>query len=104
MRVILKNENQLEDMCSIMDSLHDYVPTITTQCTNPITDSETFPVDTFHKILFGGDQLTCARARGAQRIMQNHDTGKQQLEGLIPVIEDWHAKQCLLSVSGHVII
>ena len=52
--------------------------------------------DHFHHILFGGDLLTCARAGGggdAQRIRQS------RLEGLIPVVKDWHAKACFLGVS-----
>ena len=35
-------------------------------------------------------------ARGAQRIRQN---SQSRLEGLIPVVEDWHAKGCFLGVS-----
>ena len=55
-------------------------------------------IDHFHHILFGGDQLTCARARGAQRIRQNAVTVQSRLEGFVPVIEDWHTKACLLEV------
>ena len=55
--------------------------------------------DTFHRILFGGDQLTTAQAIGSQQIRQNSNRAKERLEGVIPVTEDWHAKKCLLSVS-----
>ena len=58
----------------------------------------------FHQILFGGDQLTVARARGSAAIRSDHVTSictrKDRLEGLVPVVEDWHAKQCLLKVIG----
>lgn len=47
----------------------------------------------------GGDQLTAARVRGSQRVRSNSQRGIHRLEGLVPVIEDWHAKGCLLSVS-----
>ena len=47
----------------------------------------------------GGDQLTAARARSGQRIRSNSLRGKDRLEGMVPVIEDWHAKVCLLGVS-----
>ena len=53
--------------------------------------------DYFCGPLFGGDQLTVARAIGAQRIRSNSD-GAGCLEGLIPVVEDWHANVCLLGV------
>ena len=57
----------------------------------------------FHEILLGGDQLTVARARGSITARQDHRTRRECLEGLFPVIEDWHAKQCLLKVfNGHV--
>ena len=48
----------------------------------------------FHKILFGGDQLSVARARGAQMERKNEDRPTRQLRGLVPVVEDWHGKQC----------
>lgn len=47
----------------------------------------------------GGDQLTAARGRGSKRIRSNSTRGKDRLEGLEPIIEDWHAKVCLLGVS-----
>ena len=49
----------------------------------------------------GGDQLTAARARSGQRIRSNSLRGKDRLEGMVPVIEDWHAKVCLLGVSKY---
>ena len=55
-------------------------------------------LDYFHNILVGGDQLTCARVRGGQRIRENSCTGRKRLEGLVPVIEDWHAKVCFMQV------
>ncbi len=55
-----------------------------------------------HKLIHsfpGGDQLTAVRARGSKRVRYNSLRGKDRLEGLEPVIEDWHAKVCLLGVS-----
>lgn len=40
--------------------------------------------------------MTCARIHGAQR--RNMKTGSVRLEGVIPVIEDWHAKVCFMQV------
>ena len=48
----------------------------------------------------GGDQLTAARVRGSQRVRSNGQRGLHRLEGIAPVVEDWHAKGCLLSVSS----
>ena len=47
--------------------------------------------------LVGGDQVTVARIRGAQRIRGNSETS-QRLEGILPVAEDLHAKMCFLEV------
>ena len=55
--------------------------------------------DRFHRILFGGDQLTTARADGSLEVRRNSIRAKQSLRGLIPVTEDWHTKKIFLSVS-----
>ena len=57
------------------------------------------PDSVLHKKLFGGDQLTAACVRGAQLAMSNNKTAMKQLEGAIPVIEDWHTKANFLGVS-----
>lgn len=41
--------------------------------------------------MFGGDQLTVARARGAQHAQENSVDGFGRLDRLISVCEDWHA-------------
>lgn len=93
-------------MISILDSVHQYVPTethvVTTDVSGSPGNSETveFPVDDFHYIVFGGDQLTAKRAQEAQNICSNSQRGKDHLNGLFPIIEDWHAKVCLLGVSA----
>lgn len=88
-------------MISILETLHKYVPTLTTTERIDVSDSETLevPVDKFHYLLFGGDFLTAKRARGGQNIRSNSERGKDRLEGLMPVVEDWHGKVCLLIVS-----
>ena len=43
--------------------------------------------------------MTVARIRGCKKIRDNAERGKEQLAGIIGVIEDWHAKGVLLSVS-----
>ena len=44
-----------------------------------------------HHVLLGGDQLTVAEMCGAQRIRRNSYSGRDRVEGLVPVAEDWHA-------------
>ena len=55
--------------------------------------------DFFHGIIFGGDQLTVCRSRAPQAARCNDDNPVEQLEGLIPVVEDWHARLTLMRVS-----
>ncbi len=100
--VYLKNENKVEEMVSIMERLQHYVPHHRTTVNVQVPDSEEFETlhrDYFCHTLFGGDHVTVARAIGAQRIRANSEDGLSRLKGLVPVVEDWHAKVCLLGVS-----
>lgn len=103
--VILKNENLLNEMVEILDELHKYVPMKqTTQEFDLVhqydeVEHVSVKVYHFHHILLGSDQLTVARVRGCQRIRNNSDNGRACLEGLFPVVEDWHTKMCYLKVS-----
>lgn len=101
--VILKNENVLEEMVAIMEKLQYYIPhkrkTTSVPVPGKADEHESVHHDSFHHILFGGDQLTKVRAEGSQRIRANSHEGLDRLEGVIPVVEDWHAKQCLAGVS-----
>lgn len=92
----------MDDMVDIMSHLHQYVPTVeyTEESSIPGSDGHVeIPQAIFHRILFGGDQLTAARARGAQRIRMNSVSPQARLEGLIPCAEDWHTKLNLLGVN-----
>ena len=97
----MKNDNKHNDMVDIMTHLQQYVPTQSTvsDVSDPKNDEEyQVKLDKFHYVLFGGDQLTVERAMGAKKEQNNKDRGVDRLEGMIPVIEDWHAKVCLLKV------
>ena len=85
----MKNENKHSEMIDIMHTLHQYVP---------IQSENVSEKPVVHKVLFGGDQLTAARARGCRDLCLNSDTITGQLQGLIPVAEDWHTSVTLLSV------
>lgn len=78
--------------------MHDYVPKIVAEGTHtlPTGDQVTFDDTKFHEILFGGDQLTVARARGAQ---STHDDAVSRLDGLKAVVEEgFHTRMTLMKV------
>lgn len=87
-------------MCQIMDSLHKYVPTLTED--KKVTLPNGVEIELQHtemwETLFGGDQLTVARARGSIAVRYTHNSKTEQLLGLLPVVEDWHTKMTLLQV------
>ena len=91
----------LNDMADILGELHKFVPKVRKE-QEFYVDEQTEPacvqVDYFNHILIGGDQLTVARIRGCQRVLSNSSSGEERLEGLIPVVEDWHAKMCFMKV------
>ena len=99
--IIMKNENKVDEMVSIMSTLHQHLPMRQLSGSVAVpgsSDLETVDVELLHKTLLGGDQLTVARARGAQSQRENSVHPKGQLSGFIPVVEDWHAKLCLMEV------
>lgn len=80
----------------------EYVPSVETEASLLVESSgERVNVLTSesHKILFGGDQLTVARSRSAIRNVANGESSSAKLLGLVPVIEDWHTKLTVLTVS-----
>lgn len=105
--VQLKNEQVTSQMVEIMDALHKYVPTKKIEM--PYTNEEegvsgSYTEDHMVPLLFGGDQLTCARARSSQLARKNSNSKADALLGLIPCCEDWHAKVMLLTVRSFEIV
>ena len=81
--VLHKNETCNKDMHEIMLTMQSYLG------------------DTFsEKVLSGGDQVTCERQKCVQRHVMDSDTPAERLEMLEPVLEDWHALMCFLTVSN----
>ena len=79
--VLHKNETCNQDMHEIMRVLQSYLG------------------ESFHgKVISGGDQVTCERQRGVQRHVMDSDTPSERLELLEPVVEDWHALMCWMTV------
>ena len=48
--------------------------------------------------LVGGDQLTTAHGSRCIKVKENSENNLNKLCGLLPVIEDWHAKVCFVEV------
>ena len=89
-----------------MTEFHKYVPMLESTGHLRLPNGSILDYDNsrFFSILFGGDQLTVARARSAQSLRATHDSAKERLEGLHPVIEDWHARMTLMKVHLHACI
>jgi len=94
--ITLQNQAKGNDMTDILTHLHQYVPQV------PYTVEKTMSVHTkeaqMHKILVGGDQMTAARTRAVLSSRSNGETPSNRLEGLIPLIEDWHTTANFLGV------
>ena len=98
------SEISYEDMMKILETVQGYTPSIDVEREMEVLDQsgDTTIIRLKDKLyavtLVGGDQLTVARIRGAQKIRGNSETSEQRFDGLLPVAEDWHAKMCLLEV------
>ena len=88
-------------MVDIMEHLYQYIPSIKYGerkiCSSEVVMKEKAK---FHPILFGGDQLTVARARSAMKVRVKSNTSAKKFTGIIPVVEDWHTKANFLGVSS----
>ena len=102
--VQLLNENKTDEMCLIMKNLHKDVPKKTYKITYHLNEDFDCTEECYHRILFGGDQLTVCRARGAKFARANDDLSDERFDGLIPVTEDWHARMTLLRVSANCVV
>lgn len=81
--VLMKNEAIHADMVDIMQCMQDYL------------GKDNSPP---HKVLSGGDQLTCERQVGAQRHRMDGNTPRERLQLMEPQCEDWHTLMCFLKV------
>lgn len=92
-------------MVDILDEHHQYVPVSSSTTLEDIPgqlEKESIQIDSFHKILGFGDQLTVERMRCAQSIRSNSENGIKKLQGFVPAISDWHVKVSLLGVSFNI--
>ena len=99
--VLLHDENKLEEMSLILTHYMKLVPALVVEghLTLPQGGVLDFDDTRFFSILFGGDQLTAARMRGTQALRDTQEKCVDRLEGLVPVIEDWHARMALMKVT-----
>ena len=84
-------------MGKILDHYMTLVPLIPEKDDVVLPTGSKVTIDTnqFHPILFGGDQLTAARICGTQVLRNMEET---HFEGIVPVVEDRHARVTLLKV------
>ena len=64
----------------------------------PYGSTCTYDNTQFHNLVVGGDQLTAARARGAITLQLLHSNPVHHLDGITPILEDWHARMTLVKV------
>ena len=82
--LLQKNETKNTDMLDIMQTMQGYL-------------GEEFCRG--HRVLSGGDQLTCERQVNCKRHLMDGDTPWDRMDALEPVTEDWHALLSLFNVS-----
>ena len=92
MGVNLQDENKLDEMSKVMEHYMTYVPTVEAKGHLVLSNGDSLEFDDtrFFSIFFGGDQLTVVHMRGTQALQDSHDKPTDRLEGLIPVVKDWH--------------
>ncbi len=104
--VLPENEIYHEGMIAIAEHAHKYVPVKQVRKVLSVPGEESIEIEDedYWLTLFGGDLLSVVRTRGAQGIRGNSETRKGKLDGLLPVAEDWHGKQCFMEVCCVVIV
>ena len=104
--MLLLNENKLDEMSEILDMYMHRVPTEPSEGLMTLPNGEIILVNNtaFFNVLFGGDQLTVARIRGAQALRDTHEDPEDRFEGITAVVEDWHSRMTLMKVSLYMYI
>lgn len=94
------NENKLDEMSHILDHYMTLVPTVEMEGHHKLSNGSVLDFDDsrFFSVLLGGDQLTVARIRGVQALRDTHVKCVERFEGLLPVVEDWHARMTIMKV------
>lgn len=89
-------------MGKILENYMSLVPTLESVQQVVLPNGCEIEVDNtqFHPILFGGDQLTAARIRGTKTLRDTQDKPVERFEGILPIVEDWHARMTMLKVHN----
>ncbi|KAK3700947.1 hypothetical protein QZH41_017114, partial [Actinostola sp. cb2023] len=89
-----KNENSTQDMVDILKHINEnYVPIV--QVVNDDGEEE---INIARKIMFGEDQLTVERSRGAIAAVADSESPFLRMEGIIPKAEDFHCEMQFLQM------
>nr|XP_054757175.1 uncharacterized protein LOC129263286 [Lytechinus pictus] len=88
--VITENENTHEGIVAILDKMNAYIP---------MMKDSNVQIPT----LSGGDLLTCERQVNAKKDRQDSTSSASKWEGVIPVIDDFHAMANFLEVIWKVL-
>ena len=54
--------------------------------------------------MIGDDKLTAARICECKRLCSNAESGKERLDGLTALVEDWHVSGILITISVSMIV
>ena len=79
---VFANESSGEGMVEILKFMHQYI----------------HESNANEQVVFDGDQLTCERAVGVQRLRKTSIDKEQRLADVLPTAEDWHTKMTSLIV------
>ena len=94
---VFKDEKKYDEMVDIMDhvqgEMHRYYG-------EALQDNQGELAEIIKQLLiiFSGDQLTRERAHGSQLVRDGCATKAERLQEILPVIENWHAKQSFLTL------
>lgn len=94
---VFKDEKKYDEMVDIMDhiqgEMHRYYG-------EAFQDNQDELAEMLKQLLviFSGDQLTRERAHGSQLVGDGCATKVERLQEILPVIENWHAKQSFLTL------
>ena len=99
--VLLFDENKLEEMSQIIEHYIYLVPAIPVEGHYAQRNGNllTFDDTRFWTVLFGGEQLTVAWIPGTQTLQDTQETAKLCLEGVVPVVKDWHSRTTFMKVD-----
>ena len=94
---VFKDEKKYDEMVDILDHIQEEMHRYHGEAFQDNQD-ELAEILKQLLIIFSGDQLTRERAHGSQLIRDGCTTKAERLQQILPVIENWHAKQSFLTL------